>query len=244
MTALAVNGLLKKFGGLCAVRDLDFEVQAGSIYGIIGPNGAGKTSLFNLVTGFLHADHGSVRLHGREVLGMKPHHLAQQGLARTFQLVKPFVGLTALETVMLPACTHKGSDGGPAARRQEALRLLERMNLASKHETTSEALNQGELRLLDIARALATKPDVLLLDEPFSGLGPQAIQVLAELLKSRRTSGATTVIIEHRLRELMPLVDRVLVLNFGARLAEGTPGEVVTNPKVIEAYLGTKAVAV
>ena len=237
MSLLAVTGLTKRFGGLCAVKDLHFEVGAGSIYGIIGPNGAGKTSLFNLLTGFLSADQGSVRLEGVELLGRRPHAIARLGLARSFQLVRPFIGMTALEALMLPLCLPERRIG-PAQRQALAAGHLAELGLSHKAGTACEDLNQGELRLLDIGRAMAAQPRVLLLDEPFSGLGAHEIRRVAQGLQERRAAGGTTVIIEHRLRELMPLIDRALVLNFGARLAEGTPQAIARDEQVIEAYLG------
>lgn len=237
MKLLVVSGLSKRFGGLCAVRDLGFEVAAGSIHAIIGPNGAGKTSLFNLLTGFLPADSGSVRLAGTELLGRRPHAIARLGLARSFQLARPFVGLTALESLMLPLGLP-GRCAGVAQQRAWAGEWLDTLGLSHKADAPSESLNQGELRLLDIGRALSAAPRLLLLDEPFSGLGAQAVRRVAQCLRDRREAGHTTLIIEHRLRELMPLIDRALVLNFGAHLAEGTPQAIAANVQVIEAYLG------
>ncbi|HLO95666.1 MAG TPA: ABC transporter ATP-binding protein [Burkholderiaceae bacterium] len=241
MSLLVVTGLTKRFGGLCAVKDLGFEVPAGTIHGIIGPNGAGKTSLFNLLTGFLPANQGSVRLLGTELLGRPPHAIARLGLARTFQLARPFAGLTVLETLMLPL-SLPGRCASAAERRSQAGGLLERLGLSHKADSPGESLNQGELRLLDIGRALATQPRLLLLDEPFSGLGTQAVRRVVQCLRERREAGGTTLIIEHRLRELMPLIDRALVLNFGSRLAEGTPQAIAADEQVIEAYLGRQEV--
>ncbi len=237
MTLLAVEGLSKRFGGVRAVESLSFQVEAGTLFGIIGPNGAGKTSLFNLMSGFLKADRGSVSLAGAELVGRPAHAVARAGLARTFQLVRPFVGLRTLEVLMLPL----GAPGrGLHARecRRRALAQLEALGLGAHAQAPAESLNQGELRLLDIGRALAQEPAVLLLDEPFSGLGLPAIRQLIRCLQDRRANGGTTVIIEHRLRELMPLMDRVLVMNFGERLAEGTPAQIAHDERVIEAYLG------
>lgn len=243
MSLLVVTGLTKRFGGLCAVKDLGFEIDAGSIQGVIGPNGAGKTSLFNLLTGFLPADRGSVRLEGTELLGRRPHVIARLGLARSFQLARPFAGLTALETLMLPL-SLPARRAGFAERSAQARELLDVLGLSHKADTLSEALNQGELRLLDIARALAAQPRLLLLDEPFSGLGTQAVRRVVQCLRERRQTGGTTLIIEHRLRELMPLIDRALVLDFGARLAEGTPQAIASDEQVIEAYLGRQGAEV
>ncbi len=237
MTLLAVEGLSKRFGGVRAVESLSFQVEAGTLLGIIGPNGAGKTSLFNLMSGFLKADRGSVRLAGTELLGLPAHAIARAGLARSFQLVRPFVGLRTHEVLMLPlGAAARGLS--PLEARRRARAWLEALGLGAHAEAPADSLNQGELRLLDIGRALALEPAVLLLDEPFSGLGLPAIRQLIQCLEDRRAARGTTVIIEHRLRELMPLLDRVLVMNFGERLAEGTPAQIARDTRVIEAYLG------
>ena len=242
MNLLAASNLSKSFGGVTAVDDLAFEIEQGTIFGIIGPNGAGKTSLFNILTGFLRADRGAVRFRGRDVLGLKPYQLVELGMARSFQLVKPFFGMTALETVLLPAWS-------PRMRRRQvpseeierrATDLLARFGLHDRDNALVDDLNQSELRLLDIARALATEPDIIYLDEPFSGLSLDQIALVSGILQDMRESGTTVLIIEHRMRELMQLVDRVMVISFGSKLAEGTPAEIVDNPRVIEAYLGTR----
>lgn len=242
MNLLAASNLSKSFGGVTAVDDLAFEIEQGTIFGIIGPNGAGKTSLFNILTGFLRADRGAVRFRERDVLGLKPYQLVELGMARSFQLVKPFFGMTALETVLLPAWS-------PRMRRRQvpseeierrATDLLARFGLHDRDNALVDDLNQSELRLLDIARALATEPDIVYLDEPFSGLSLDQIALVSGILQDMRESGTTVLIIEHRMRELMQLVDRVMVINFGSKLAEGTPAEIVDNPRVIEAYLGTR----
>jgi branched-chain amino acid transport system ATP-binding protein len=242
MTLLSISDLNKSFGGVTAVKALSLDIESGAIFGIIGPNGAGKTSLFNVLTGFLTADSGSVKFCGREVLGKKPHELVALGMARSFQLVKPFVGMTALETLMLPTWGPRIRNLGrtPGEIERESNRLLDRFGLAEKGAVLVDGLNQSELRLLDIARTLAAQPEVMFLDEPFSGLSQDQIYQLIALLRELRDTGMTIVIIEHRMRELMKLVDRVMVVNFGSKLAEGTPAEIVRDPGVIEVYLGTK----
>lgn len=242
MNLLAASNLSKSFGGVTAVDDLAFEIEQGTIFGIIGPNGAGKTSLFNILTGFLRADRGTVRFRERDVLGLKPYQLVELGMARSFQLVKPFFGMTALETVLLPAWSPRmrRQQVPPRELERRATDLLVRFGLHDRDRTLVDDLNQSELRLLDIARALATEPDIIYLDEPFSGLSLDQIALVSEILRDMRESGTTVLIIEHRMRELMQLVDRVMVISFGSKLAEGTPAEIVDNPRVVEAYLGTR----
>jgi branched-chain amino acid transport system ATP-binding protein len=242
MALLTVTALSKSFGGVRALDDIGFSIEPGRIFAIIGPNGAGKTTLFNLLSGFQRADRGSVLLRDEEVLGRKPHQLVAQGLARSFQLVRPFLGMTVLETVLLPSFAPRLHKRGLARDVvvREALHRLGELGLAEKATRRVDELNQGELRLLDIARALATEPDILLLDEPFSGLGAEHMTKIATILTRLRDAKIAIVIIEHRLRELMRLAEHVMVMNFGRKLAEGTPEEVLGEKAVIEAYLGTK----
>ena len=242
MSLLSVSDLNKSFGGVTAVSQLTFEVEQGTIFGIIGPNGAGKTSLFNILTGFLTADAGSVQFHGHNVLGLRPYQLAEFGMSRSFQLVKPFFGMTALETLLLPAWSprmrSRGMMSEAANRRGRA--LLAEFGLGDKGPILVDDLNQSELRLLDIARTLVTEPDIVYLDEPFSGLSLDQVALVSGILQRLRESGTTIMIIEHRMRELMQLVDRVMVINFGSKLAEDAPAEIARDPQVIEAYLGTR----
>jgi len=236
MSLLSVKNLDKRFGGLHAVKDVSLDVQKGDILGILGPNGAGKTTLYNLLTGFIKPDNGEVLLEGQPLLGLPPHKVVGLGVARTFQLCRPFVGLSVLENVMV------GSLGPrvPAVDLTERARhLLAQVGLAGKEDSPAELLSYGDQRRLEIARALATEPRLLLLDEPFAGLGSGEIAALSELIRDlHKNQGPTTLLIEHKLREFMQLVSHVVAIDFGQVIATGSPSEIVKNPKVIEAYIG------
>ena len=236
MSLLSVKNLDKRFGGLHAVKDVSLDVKKGDILGILGPNGAGKTTLYNLLTGFIKPDNGEVLLEGQPLLGLPPHKVVGLGVARTFQLCRPFVGLSVLENVMV------GSLGPrvPAVDLTERARhLLAQVGLAGKGDSAAELLSYGDQRRLEIARALATEPRLLLLDEPFAGLGSGEIAALSELIRDlHKNQGLTILLIEHKLREFMQLVSHVVAIDFGQVIATGSPSEIVKNPKVIEAYIG------
>jgi branched-chain amino acid transport system ATP-binding protein len=233
---LEVKGLDKKFGGLHAVKAVDLTVQSGEIVGILGPNGAGKTTLFNLLTGFIPADSGTVHLKGKSLRGLKPHKVVNLGVARTFQLCRPFVGLSVLENVMVGGLGPRAKDGDLL---EKSMRLLDQVGLSAKADSPSELLSYGDLRRLEIARALATEPEILLLDEPFAGLGSSEIEALSVLIRQlHREQKLTILLIEHKLREFMQLVSRVVAIDFGEVIATGVPDEIVANPRVIEAYIG------
>jgi branched-chain amino acid transport system ATP-binding protein len=238
MTALlTVQKLNKRFGGLDAVRDVSFTLQAGSITGVLGPNGAGKTTMFNLLTGFLPFDSGTVDFDGQSLAGLTPHKIVNRGLARTFQLARPFLGMTVLENVEVACLAPRVRGEGKARARAQA--LLDQVGLGDKSRQLVDVLPYGDLRRLEIARALATRPKLLLLDEPFAGLGVAEIQPLADLISAlHRSEGLTILIIEHKLREFMQLVHEVIAMDFGEVVAIGTPAAIVRDPRVIEAYIG------
>jgi branched-chain amino acid transport system ATP-binding protein len=235
---LQVVNLSKHFGGLRAVKDVAFTLARGEIVGILGPNGAGKTTLYNLLTGFIPPDAGAqVVFDGHSLIGLAPHRIAGLGVSRTFQLCRPFAGMTVLENVIvggLGARRERGAD-----RPARAAALLRQVGLAGKDALPVEVLSYGDQRRLEIARALAARPALLLLDEPFAGLGSAEINDLSDLIRRvHHDEGLTVMLIEHKLREFMRLVDRVIALDFGAVIAEGSPDEIVRHPAVIEAYIG------
>ncbi len=233
---LEVSGLSKHFGGLQAVKDVSFAIEPGEIVGILGPNGAGKTTLYNLLTGFIPFDSGSVVFKGRDLRKLSPYRIAGLGISRTFQLCRPFVGMTVFENVIVGGL---GASGGGSELDAHAHALLEQVGLAGKEQLAVETLSYGDQRRLEIARALAAKPALLLLDEPFAGLGSGEIADLSALIRSvHAEQGLTVMLIEHKLHEFMRLVDRVIALDFGEIIAAGTPEDIVRHPAVIEAYIG------
>jgi len=237
MGLLTVKGLTKYFGGLRAVHDLSFEVRPGEILGLIGPNGAGKTTAFNLIAGFIHPTRGEILLDGESIAGMKSYAVTRKGVARTFQIVKPFKKLTVLENVTLAAFLRFSSR---SQAESQARQVLERMGLGSKISALAVDLTLSEQKRLEIARALATQPKLLLLDEPMGGLNATEIEQASGLVRDICKRGVTIIWVEHVLKAIMNSSNRVVVINQGEKIADAPPGEIVQNPNVIAAYLGSK----
>lgn len=234
--ALAVRSLSKDFGGVQAVDGVDFDAEEGSVLGLIGPNGAGKTTLFNLVSGYLPPTRGTISLFGKDVTGLRPFALARLGVSRTFQVVRPFPRLSVLENVMVGAFLHHKA---AAEAERHALAVLERLGLARQADLPASALTLAARKRLEIAKALAVQPRLLLLDEVVAGLNPSEVTATIELIRGIRQGGVTIVIVEHILKVILGLCDRVVVLDHGRKIAEGTAPEVAANPEVITAYLGS-----
>jgi branched-chain amino acid transport system permease protein len=234
---LVVEGLSKSFGGLRAVQEVGFLVEAGAILGIIGPNGAGKTTLFNLLNGFLLPDAGRVLLDGRDLVGLKPNRICRLGIGRTFQVVRAFARMSALDNAMIGAYVAERSD---RAARLAAAAALERVGLAARAGAMAAALTTKELRLMELARALAGRPRVLLMDEPLAGLGGGEVEELLGLIQGLAAEGITIVIIEHTMQAMVRLAQRLVVLDHGRVIAVGAPQAVTRDERVIEAYLGRK----
>ncbi len=228
---LEVSGLTKRFGGVVAVNAVDLSVAEGHVVGLIGPNGAGKTTLINLVSGHFRADSGSIRFADAEVAGLRMDQLARRGIARTFQSIRLFKGLTVMENALLGAFVRGSSTVLARA-------ALERLGLSKRADALAGELAYGDQRRLEIARALASQPRLLILDEPAAGMNPTESAALRELLRALAAEGLTIILIEHDVRLVMGASERVAVLNFGRKIAEGTPAEIQADAAVREAYLG------
>ena len=234
--ALVIKGLSKRFGGLRAVQDVSFTVKENETVALIGPNGAGKTTSFHLITGFHRADSGSVLAFGREIVGLKPHDVCALGLARTFQVAKPFGAMTVLANVMTGAFLR---DRQVAAARQKAREVIDFVGLSAREQIPAKDLTTIDQRRLEMARALATEPRILLLDEVMAGLNPSEIDQAVALVGKLSQRGLTIVIVEHVMRAIMAVARHIVVLDHGQKIAEGAPKEIVENPEVIRAYLGS-----
>lgn len=257
MSILTATGITKKFGGLTAVHDVTISFAKGSITAVIGPNGAGKTTFFNMITGIYTPDSGQIQLDGESLAGLKPHYVAQKGIARTFQNIRLFKEMSVLENIMVGMHNHlkAGFFGTLFSNskvrheeehaRQEAYALLEYVGLAEWVNHQAKNLPYGAQRKLEIARALATLPKILLLDEPAAGMNPKETKELTDLiLQIRNDKHITIILIEHDMKLVMGISEQIYVLDYGQLIAQGSPEEIRTNPRVIEAYLGKGAVSV
>jgi len=240
MKFLEVEKLKKTFGGLVAVQNFDMTIEKGEIVGLIGPNGAGKTTVFNMVAGFYQPDAGHVRFDGKDLVGMKPYQVCALGIGRTFQVTKPFVNNTVLENVMVGAFSRTAH---ASEARKKALEVLDFFGFQDHKDVLGHELTTADHKRLELARALATQPRLLLLDESMAGLNPAEKMLLLELLRRVRDQGITLLVVEHDMKAVMTLCERIIMMHRGGKLVEGTPQQVANNPQAIAAYLGEEYAA-
>ncbi len=239
---LQVQGVTKRFGGLQALTQVTFDLPKGQILGLIGPNGAGKTTLFNTINGVYHPEEGRILFQGKDVTNKMPYHLAKMGMARTHQIVRPLNELSVRENVMVGACFgHENQSLNKAAKIADE--VLEFVGLSVRADQLAGSLNVAQKKRLEMARALASHPHLLLLDEVLAGLNPSEIDGMIQMVLDIRAQGVTIIMIEHLMKAVMNVSDRILVLDYGTQIAEGSPSEIVSHPKVIEAYLGDPKLA-
>jgi branched-chain amino acid transport system ATP-binding protein len=237
MSLLRVESVAKHFGGLVALNDVSLEVEAGSMMGVIGPNGAGKTTLFATISGFHKPDRGAIHFGGKRIDGRKPHVICKMGLARTFQIAQTFLGFTPLETLLTAALNHLPLDRA----RDRAEEVLDMVGLSEKAHVEGGSLTTADQKALEVGKAIATGGKLILLDEVMAGLTVPEAQIMMSLIERLRGEGFTFLMVEHVMYVIMKLCDRIAVLNFGQKIAEGTPEEIAANRKVIDAYIGEEA---
>ncbi|MHB0869894.1 MAG: ABC transporter ATP-binding protein [Chloroflexota bacterium] len=240
MALLEVEGLVKRFGGLIANDNVSLAVNEGEIVGLIGPNGAGKTTLFNCIAGFYRPEGGTIRFQGKSIEGKLPERVCKEGIARTFQIVRVFKGMSVLDNVMVGAYLRTGNNGEV---RKHAMEVLRFTGLLPKKDMLASSLTIADKKRLELARALATRPKLLMLDEAMAGLNPSECQEAVEIIRTINARGVSILMVEHVMEIIMPISNRLVVLDYGKKIDEGAPEKVSKNPEVIKAYLGDKYVA-
>jgi branched-chain amino acid transport system ATP-binding protein len=238
---LEIDNISKTFGGVQALKKVNFNVSEGEIVGLIGPNGSGKTTLFNVITGFLKPTEGKIRFKGQDITGAKPNVVCHGGIARTFQIVKPFGDLTTLQNIMVGAIYGTKNKDSLHQIKLDSQKMLDMVGLRQKENAPAASLTLAGRKKLELGRALATKPQLLLLDEVMGGLNQTEIEDIMAYIKKLRASGITIILVEHIMKAVMGVSDRIIVLNVGEKIAEGTPQQIITNQQVIVAYLGEEA---